>query len=500
VVDGVPVKLVRAKRLVAGFGPVAGVTLLSILLLVIGVLPFAHAIRAASLIGSAAAAALIPLVDVRFRRHGDLLEPGVLIGLAYLVLFPLRALVVLLDLDPLENPRVDLASFPEVRRTLAVAAIGILVGSLAYIAPLGARAGALVRLPRARLAEAPGLVLPVGLFAVGFVAQSMILANEHGDHFASVVAGRSSGVVSGASVLMVLGLALLTRRAVLTGEPKAMVALAAAVALGLAASLAGQFKEVAVLTLGAPLLVWTLTGSVKIDRRRVAVVALLLLVMFTAVSVWRHASTRVDSADPVDVVEAFPEQVAEYNWLTGGRRPFRPWTPVTESAVVVSHRLYGYDSLALAVIYTPSEVPFQHGGTLSNLASGFVPRIFWPSKPKVGIGYWFAETYWGTPPGVTQVPQSVTHIGELWIDFGWIGVVLGMAILGVWYRFAYAVLRPRESGTGAVLYAIFLLTTLPVDRDLPLVYVTLAQRLVFVALLFGAVALVGRYLERRRTA
>jgi hypothetical protein len=253
-----------------------------------------------------------------------------------------------------------------------------------------------------------------------------------------------------------------------------------------------------VLTLGAPLLMWILTGSVRIERRRVAVVALLLLVMFTAVSVWRHASTRVDSADPLTVFGAYPEQVADYGWLTGDRRPFHPWTPVIESAAVVSHRLYGYDSLALAVTYTPGTVPYQNGATLKNLAAGFVPRIFWPSKPEVGIGYWFAESYWGTPPGVLQVPQSVTHMGELWIDFGWVGVMVGMAILGVWYRFAYAALRPRESGTGAVLYAIFLLTTLPVDRDLPLVYVTLAQRLVFVALLFGAAALLGHFVDGRR--
>jgi hypothetical protein len=152
------------------------------------------------------------------------------------------------------------------------------------------------------------------------------------------------------------------------------------------------------------------------------------------------------------------------------------------------------------VIYTPKEIPFQHGATLRNLASGLVPRVLWPDKPTVGIGYWFAQSYWGTPAGVREVPQSVTHLGELWIDFGWAGVAVGMAILGVWYRFLYSALRPRESGTGAILYVIALLTVLPVDRDFPLVYITLIQRLAFVALLFGAVALIGRLAHRHHTS
>jgi hypothetical protein len=227
-------------QLAASARPVVATMLLSVLLLVVGVVPLPHAVRVLSLIGSAAAASLTPLVDVRFRRHGDLLEAGAVIGLAYLVLFPIRALVVLLDLDPLENIRVDGASFPDVRRTLAVAAIGILVGSLGYIAPLGARLGAVVRLPRAGTAEAPGLLLPLAVFGVGFVAQATILAGDQGGYFASIIAGRSSGIVSGASVMMMLGLALLTRRAVLTSDTTTLATLAAAVALGLAAGLIGQ--------------------------------------------------------------------------------------------------------------------------------------------------------------------------------------------------------------------------------------------------------------------
>lgn len=476
---------------------VAAAVLGALGLMGIGLLPLPHAVRALSLVAAAALAALVPALDVR-RRSGDWLEPGVLIGFAYLVLFPMRALVVLLDLDPYENPRVDAADFADVRRVLAVSAVGILIGSVAYVAPAGAWLGARVRLPKARLAEAPGRALPLGIFAVGSIAQFTILAGERIDRIDTILAGRSSGLVSGASVLMLAGLALLARRAAGTREPEAIRALVAAVGVGLLASLLGQFKEVAILSLATPLVVWAMTSGIRIQKRRLVLVGALLLAMFVAVAVWRLASVRVGSANPAEVGAAFPSQIAHRNWLTGAPRPFRPWTPITETAAVVSHRLYGYDSLALAVIYTPAVIPHQNGATLANLASGLVPRFLWPDKPAVGIGYWFAQSYWGTPAGVLEVPQAPTHLGELWIDFGWPGVVIGMTVLGVWYRLLYSALRPRESGTGALVYVIALLTVLPVDRDFPLVYVTLVQRLVFVALLFAVAAVLVRVAERRR--
>jgi hypothetical protein len=465
-------------------------------LLGVGLLPLPQGAQAVSLITAASLAAVVPLLDVR-RRGGDWLEPGVLIGAAYLVLFPVRALVVLLDLDPFENTRIDAAGFGDTRRALAVSVVGILFGSIAYVSPIGASLGARVRLPRAHLAESPGLGLPLALFAVGSVAQITILAGQRIDSIETLLAGRSSGLVSGTSVLMLVGLALLTRRAAITREPATLYALAGAIGVGLLASLLGQFKEVAILSIATPLLVWALTTPVAIRRRRLVVAGTVLLTMFVAVSVWRLASNQVESANPVKVGAAFPGQVAKRHWLTGAPRAFRPWTPVTETAAVLSHRLYGFDSLALAVIYTPDEIPHQNGETLENLASGLVPRFLWPDKPTIGIGYWFAVTYWGTPPATLEVPQSVTHLGELWIDFGWAGVALGMAVLGIWYRFLYSALRPRESGTGAVLYVIALLTVLPVDRDLPLVYVTLVQRLAFVALLLTVATVIVRVAQRR---
>jgi hypothetical protein len=85
------------------------------------------------------------------------------------------------------------------------------------------------------------------------------------------------------------------------------------------------------------------------------------------------------------------------------------------------------------------------------------------------------------------VPQTITHPGELYIDFGIAGVIVGLAVLGFWYRFAWEATRPRESATAALLYTLIFVTVVDVDRDLPLVYVTLVQRLATATLLIALI-------------
>jgi hypothetical protein len=276
------------------------------------------------------------------------------------------------------------------------------------------------------------------------------------------------------------------------------VRLGAAIALAVAVGLGGAFKEIAILGILVPLLMWHLTRPRGVSVRwfAAATVAVVFLI-FPFVSLWRAASDRIDSADPRDVVVELPHQTLDRDWVTGGPHSLEATDALTSPLALTSHRLYGFDSMVLLVRYTPSEVPHQDGATLLNLAAGLVPRIFWADKPNIGIGYWFGESYWGTPEGVPVVAQAITHPGELYVDFGVVGVIVGMAILGLWYRLAWEALRPRASAAAALIYTIVFATVVVVDRDLPLVYITLVQRLAVVGLFLGALALIGRITPRR---
>jgi hypothetical protein len=455
------------------------------------------AVQQTLLIVAAVAAAMIPVAGALARGRVDPFEIGVAVALAYLVLFPLRAAVVLLGWDDGAPRGTITASDPVVRDTLVAAALGLVAGGICYVAPLGARLGARLRIPSARAVERPSALLAAALFVFGAAAQSLILAASRNPSL-PLIGGRGSGLVSSSSVLMLVGLCLLTRRAVLSRARADIAWVVAAMLAGAAVGVVGQFKEVVIVSLLAPLVMAHFTSSGGIRMRWLALAALVaVFLIFPVVTSWRQVSGLEGSENPVTVVSKLPSHYLHHNLLTGGERTLGVADVVSEPLAVVSRRLYGFDSLTLAVRYTPSQITYRRGATLEGLWAGAVPRILWPSKPNIGIGYWFAVHYWGTPAGVTQVPQTITHPGELYIDFGLAGVIIGMALLGLWYRFAYTALRPRETGTAALIYTILLLTVVSVDRDLPLVYVTLLQRLVVVTLLLLALTWFARLRQTR---
>jgi len=472
----------------------------SLLLLGTAFISMPTSIREGFLIVSAAVAALVP-VAAAWRSSGfDIVELGVVVGIAYLALFPLRAVVVLGGLDPAANAHVLDANAVIKQKALIFIALGLLAGAVGYLSPLGAGLGRHVRVPAVSVVEAPTLIPSLALFVVGILAEAVVLVmNTFPGRFA-VLAGRASGVVSATTVFVLVGLCLLARSAVINRRRVDIAALICAVCVTVLVGLFGQFKEIAILGLIAPLLMWHLSKSRGVRARWFVLPAILVIfVIFPVVTVARWASLTVGSNNPVRVAPAFFDQAIDHNWVTKDEQRFRPYDPLVQPLAVASHRLYGYESLALAIRYTPSEIPYLEGATLNNLAAGLVPRVLWPGKPKIGIGYWFSVNYWGTPPGVPVVPQTITHPGELYIDFGIAGIIVGLAILGLWYRFAWEATRPRESATAALLYTLVFVTVIDVDRDLPLVYVTLIQRLITATLLIALIECFRRLIASRRS-
>lgn len=77
---------------------------------------------------------------------------------------------------------------------------------------------------------------------------------------------------------------------------------------------------------------------------------------------------------------------------------------------------------------------FKLGQTMEYAKYAFLPRLFWPDKPKVTRGAWFT-TYLGFSPREEESTTStgITAAGELYWNFGILGVVVGMFILGAGY-------------------------------------------------------------------
>lgn len=85
-------------------------------------------------------------------------------------------------------------------------------------------------------------------------------------------------------------------------------------------------------------------------------------------------------------------------------------------------------NVELAFDKTGVEVPFQNGRTLIDLPFAFIPRIIWPEKPGVPAGQVFNKQFFH---GSDDTYISPSHLGELYWNFGWWGVIFGMATIGM---------------------------------------------------------------------
>ncbi len=90
-------------------------------------------------------------------------------------------------------------------------------------------------------------------------------------------------------------------------------------------------------------------------------------------------------------------------------------------------------------------VAFQNGYTLSPIITAFIPRLIWPDKPDVQTGLLLNKVFQVSEVEDTYISPS--HLGELYWNFGWTGVIVGMSMLGLLLGFLGAKLDLTESAT-----------------------------------------------------
>lgn len=94
---------------------------------------------------------------------------------------------------------------------------------------------------------------------------------------------------------------------------------------------------------------------------------------------------------------------------------------------------------------------------VTEIAVGFIPRAIWPSKPLVGeFGLTYTRIYLESPYRSSNGP---TMFGDLYRNFGYIGIPLGMFIVGLYLKVLYGCLiQSGIKGTLTPLFYVFLFT------------------------------------------
>jgi hypothetical protein len=124
----------------------------------------------------------------------------------------------------------------------------------------------------------------------------------------------------------------------------------------------------------------------------------------------------------------------------------------------------------------------RYGETMAYASYAFIPRLLWPDKPSLSKGSWFT-VYLGFSPREPEATTStgITATGELYWNFGIVGVVLGMLFIGmligaVW-RLAGA--DPRGKLLHMVLYTSLLLDIMNMSEAVTVVAFWAAEFLIF---------------------
>ena len=423
----------------------------------------------------------IPFLLGRLRGRLDLFEPIYAVAVAYFGFFGFRALMLV------NEPRLTAVAMNLLlinTSTYLLLGLQYVIGGmvallLGYYSGLGGRLAQLAPQPSWMRGCSISLGRVTIVFLIGFGVQMFLSSGGYGIGAEGSVADMLSQIAFLGYYGLALGwVKLLVDRGVRTTLLVPTVVGMAVAEIGYV--VAGGQRQYILLLL-AILVIGLHYFSRRFSTRQLLLGGCLFaFVIFPLTEQWRQVywfSPQMETEQP-DAAQAYRQAFEELT-ATGTLGEY-----LRGAAVTFSNRLHGMDSLMLALYKTPATIPFFQGETLRNIAVGvFVPRFLWPGKPKVYISDFFAREYWGLPPHI-HAAIAVSQIGELYINYGLGGVLIGLFCLGVIYRALYVYLMVRAPRSYAtIMYIIAFHSVIIIDREFAVLYGTLIKHLAVLVVL-----------------
>ena len=128
------------------------------------------------------------------------------------------------------------------------------------------------------------------------------------------------------------------------------------------------------------------------------------------------------------------------------------------------------------------------GKASAPLVAALIPRALWPDKPKIALGVWFAVEIGAGVQTDTWFNNSInmTIPGQLYLDFGWSGLVIGCILVGMllnwlWQHSGFYVSSFNLFG---VFFGVFMLYNIVfgLGADLQMFLTMIAMYLIFLFL------------------
>lgn len=128
------------------------------------------------------------------------------------------------------------------------------------------------------------------------------------------------------------------------------------------------------------------------------------------------------------------------------------WEYLQVGIQATGYRLNALGITCVIVRDTPSPVPFQGGWSIGYIVIAYIPRLLWPGKPITTIGQWVTDNYTSTTFVRTNTGPS--WLGELYFNFGYAGIIIGMLLMGIYFRVLQNYLMGRDAKIPMLLSSV----------------------------------------------
>lgn len=155
-----------------------------------------------------------------------------------------------------------------------------------------------------------------------------------------------------------------------------------------------------------------------------ALLAVVLVLLRGAALQYREEAWYGAHMGPVQGAETFATLVTHRVMEQG------PVSALSSSGATVGRRVSLAGVLADVVQRTPDDVPYWGGRTYVSLIGSFVPRFLWPGKPVKNLGQRFGHRYGYLDPSDQHTSFNFPFLVEFYANFGALGVLVGMTLVG----------------------------------------------------------------------
>ena len=147
----------------------------------------------------------------------------------------------------------------------------------------------------------------------------------------------------------------------------------------------------------------------------------------------------------------------------------------------IAHSLFTF---AYVVDLTPKTIPYWMGYSYRALLWAPIPRVIFPWKPTITLGQEFGHRYAFLRSVDYSTSWNLPQIVEMYANFGIIGVIIGMFLMGVIYRSLYEMFCHPKAGEGSILIGLFVFMRLSlIESDFATVFGNIAHYIILLVII-----------------